>query len=81
MLIQYGGATYGMVRLYKDKFFMYLVLLLLSIAYLWAVAGVLGSYRYKLPVIPFICIAAAYGYVYLMSEKQKKQATKLPASL
>jgi 4-amino-4-deoxy-L-arabinose transferase-like glycosyltransferase len=70
MLIQYGGAVYGILRIYKDKYFMFVFLLLLSIAYFWAVAGVLGSYRYKLPVVPFICIAAGYGYVYLMNKKK-----------
>jgi 4-amino-4-deoxy-L-arabinose transferase-like glycosyltransferase len=71
MLIQYGGAAYGVFRIYKDKHFLFLVLLILTILYFWAVAGVLGSYRYKLPVMPFICIAAGYGFVYAMNKKKR----------
>ncbi len=71
MLVEYGGTAYGIMKLYIDKQFMFIILLVLTVGYLWAIAGVLGSYRYKLPVIPFICVAAAYGYVKLFSKKDK----------
>jgi 4-amino-4-deoxy-L-arabinose transferase-like glycosyltransferase len=68
ILIQYSGAVYGAIRIYRDKYFMFLVLFILTVLYFWAVAGVLGSYRYKLPVVPFICIAAGYGYMYVINK-------------
>lgn len=63
LALEYIGALWGSIGLFKNKQYLFLVLFLLTAAYFTAITGVVGTYRYKLAVIPFICIAAGYGYV------------------
>jgi 4-amino-4-deoxy-L-arabinose transferase-like glycosyltransferase len=60
--IQYIGAVYGIIKLIKVRNFMVLSLIILSAAYFTVITGAFGMYRFKLPLVPFICIAAGYGY-------------------
>lgn len=62
MAVEYIGAVYGMIKLFIARNYMVLSLVILTIAYYAGVTGILGMYRFKVPVVPFICLAAAYGY-------------------
>ncbi len=71
LALQYIGAFIGIIKLFIHRKFMVVSLILLSIAYFAAVSGVLGTYRFKLPVVPMICIAAGYGYGNLKKKEQE----------
>ncbi len=71
LAIQYFGAIYGIIKLFSNRNFMIVSLILLTVFYFAGVSGVLGTYRFKLPIIPFICIAAGYGYANLNSVKRE----------
>lgn len=74
LALQYMGALYGIIKLIKAKDFMLLSLIFLTVGYFCVVTGILGNYRFKLPVVPLICVAAGYGYV---GSKSKKQGQEL----
>jgi 4-amino-4-deoxy-L-arabinose transferase-like glycosyltransferase len=67
--VQYIGAIYGIVKLKASGNYMLLWFGFLTVAYFAAVTGILGSYRFKLPLVPLICIIAGYGYFCLMQKK------------
>ncbi|HTA26986.1 MAG TPA: glycosyltransferase family 39 protein [Bacteroidia bacterium] len=71
MAIQYMGAVYGIIKLIKIRNWMLLSLFFLTIGYFCIVTGILGNYRFKLPVVPLICAVAGYGYVKSKSENKK----------
>ena len=73
LIVEYIGAAIGIIKLIRARNFMLLALLFLSIGYFCAVTGILGNYRFKLPVVPLICMAAGYGYV---NQKEKELSTK-----
>ncbi len=68
LAVQYMGALYGIIKLRKARHFMLLSLIILTILYYASITGILGNYRFKLPVVPFICIAAGYGYAMLKNK-------------
>ncbi len=70
MALQYIGALIGCITLFKNKKYFFLVLFLLTAGYFTVITGVVGTYRYKLVVVPFICIAAGYGYTHLRKKKE-----------
>ncbi|HTB31338.1 MAG TPA: glycosyltransferase family 39 protein, partial [Bacteroidia bacterium] len=76
LALEYIGALIGCIFLIKNKQYLFLLLFLLTAAYYTTVTGVVGTYRYKLAVIPFICIAAGYGYEHLMKNKRVSTAQK-----
>jgi len=77
LAIQYFGAIAGLISLLKSKQYLFILLFLLTAAYFTAITGVVGNYRYKLPLVPFICIAAGYGYVYLKGKRTLPERTSL----
>ncbi len=70
MALEYFGVLFCIIPLWKNKEYIFLTLLLLTIGYFTAVTGVVGTYRYKLAVVPIICIAAGYGYEKLVNRKK-----------
>jgi hypothetical protein len=72
LLLQYIGFLYGLVQLFRRKKYLPLVLCIITIFYFMLVTGVIGEMleRYKLPIVPFICICSGYGY-YCLIEKTK----------
>jgi len=70
LLIQYSLAVWGIYTLIKDKQYMALLLILITIAYFTAITGVVGNYRYKLPIVPFLCIMTGYGCYYWITRKR-----------
>jgi 4-amino-4-deoxy-L-arabinose transferase-like glycosyltransferase len=72
LIIEYAGALYGLLIVWRDKNYLFILLFLLTATYFALTTGVVGTYRYKLPVVPFICIAAGYGYMKLGKTSEKK---------
>jgi 4-amino-4-deoxy-L-arabinose transferase-like glycosyltransferase len=72
LAVQYIGAVYGIIKLSMARNFIFVSLFILTVIYFAAITGVLGSYRFKLPLVPLICIAAGYGY-YKMTEIWKSR--------
>jgi 4-amino-4-deoxy-L-arabinose transferase-like glycosyltransferase len=70
MAIEYLGAFLGLFYLWKNKEYLFLLLFMLTALYFILVTGVVGTYRYKLAVVPLICIAAGYGYERLVNRKK-----------
>ncbi len=77
LILQYLGAFYGIIKLVKARQYMFASLLILTVIYFSAVTGVLGNYRFKLPVIPLLCIAAGYGYSMLKIMRGDGENTNL----
>jgi len=73
--LQYTGAIFGIIKLCIARNFMLISLIILTIAYFTIVTGALGMYRFKLPLVPLICIAAGYGYSTLKAKEKGTQKT------
>ena len=76
LAVQYIGALIGLFKLFIARKYMAVTLIILTVMYFAGVSGVLGTYRFKLPVVPLICIAAGYGYANLKGKKQVKDTQK-----
>jgi hypothetical protein len=75
LAIEYFGAVLGLIYLWKGKQYLFILLFLLTTIYFTAITGVVGTYRYKLVVVPFICMAAGYGYLNLKKNQKKRGIT------
>jgi hypothetical protein len=58
----YVLALWGMVALWRNRGFYLLFMLLALIGYWVAVSGIVGFQRYRLPLMPFMIILAAWGW-------------------
>ena len=70
LAIQYIPTIIGGIMLFKQKNWFLFLFVALTIGYFAAVTGVIGMYRYKLPLVPLICIVGAYGYYLLLNRKK-----------
>lgn len=73
LLITYAGVVVGSIKLLKEKIFFDLAILLLPFAYSVLLPGSPSNPRFRVPVMPFLVILAAFGLVFLLvSFKNKK---------
>jgi len=70
LALQYIGAFYGILKSVFARNFMFLTTALLTMLYFLFVTGILGNYRFKLPIVPFICILAGYGYFKMLRSER-----------
>jgi len=76
MATQYVGALYGGIQLIRYRNLIFILLSILTMIYWAGLIGVIGMYRYKLALVPFICILAAYGYDMLKAKRAQGKKTK-----
>jgi len=81
LLLQYVGAIYGIIKLVIERNFMVLSLVVFTAIYFAVITGPFGEYRFKLPVVPFICIAAGYGYSKHKSNEKLMEAIPSASSV
>lgn len=72
MGFQYFGAILGFLYIGKSGNILFLALCLLTIIYFTVLTSAMSMYRYKLPFTPLLCIAAGYGYNYILMKFQRR---------
>jgi hypothetical protein len=72
LLITYIGASIAIFRLFQKKRFYELAILLLPITYGLLLPGSPSNPRFRVPIMPFLVILAAYGLIYLYSNFRNK---------
>ncbi len=75
LIIYYSGILLGLFYLVKERRFGFIYLLILAIMfYFTAITGPMGLVRYRMPMIPFYSMLAAFGYLSLFTKgKTAKQ--------
>jgi hypothetical protein len=73
LLVQYAGMGYGLWVMFSRKQYIPFLLITFTAIYFALVTGVEGMYRYRLPVTPFICVAAGYGYALFFKRRKEKE--------
>jgi hypothetical protein len=65
LLFIYAADLVGVGVLVKEKKWLALVILLLPISYLLLIPGAPSNQRFRVPVMPYICLLAAQGSIFL----------------
>jgi len=61
LLLQYLGALAGCFALLKSRNYFVLIFFVLTLIYFAGLTGVIGMYRYKVPLVPILCILGGLG--------------------
>jgi 4-amino-4-deoxy-L-arabinose transferase-like glycosyltransferase len=72
LLIVYGFAAAGILRMIKEKKTLLMLFLLGSAGYFALISGIISYARYRLPSMPFYILLASLGIAWLMESRKRK---------